>query len=318
MGLTDKKVVVSVRCITFNHARFIRQCLDSLVMQVTDFRYQIVILDDASTDNTQDIILEYSHQYPNLIIPILLQENHYSIKKDRAHYIKEQEDKVDAEYIAMCEGDDYWTDPLKLQKQVDYMESHPDCMMCFGNAIEHWEDGRRPDKSFSSLEDRDYTGQEICWKWMVPTASIIYRKSILNTELCFRYKSNQRLIVGDLPLFVTCASYGKIHAFSDVFSVYRKQDSGFTRNFNSTRSYQMGLMWKEFPKIFGQEYSEVSTFKAILHFRNGMYKSKRERNYQMYWMLFFRVLQMYLLHPIDAGKRARTVLRERKAAKTVA
>lgn len=195
------------------------------------------------------------------------------------------------------------------------MESHPDCTMCFGNAVEHWEDGRRPDKSFSFLEDRDYSGQEICWKWMVPTASILYRRSVLDTDLNKKRISNKKMVVGDLPIFLTCAAFGKLHAFSDIFSVYRKQDTGFTRNFNSTRSFQMGLMWKEFPKIFGSDYSEVSTFKAILHFRNGMYNAKKEGNRQMYWKLFFRVLQMYLLHPIDAGKRARTVLQERKEAR---
>ena len=284
-------------------------------MQQTSFEFQIVVVDDASTDGTPAIIQEYYSTYPNLIIPILLSENHYSQRRDKTHYFREKEE--DIPFIAVCEGDDYWIDPLKLQKQVDYMTSHPDCMMCFGNAIEHWEDGCKPDKSFSNLEERDYSGQEICWHWIVPTASVIYRSSILQTDLYLQKKNDKKLIVGDLPLFLTCAAFGKLHAFSDIFSVYRKHDSGFTRNFNAKRSYQMGIMWKEFPKLFGPDYSEVSTFKAILHFRNGMYNAKREGNRQMYWMLFFRILQMYLLHPIDAGKRARTVLQERKAAKTV-
>ena len=123
-------IIVSICSITYNHAPYIRQCLDGFLMQKTNFKYEILVHDDCSTDGTTEIIREYAKKYPNIIIPILQSVNQYQNGNKRilATFVFP---KARGKYIALCEGDDYWTDPLKLQKQVDYMEKHEECGMCY-------------------------------------------------------------------------------------------------------------------------------------------------------------------------------------------
>lgn len=122
--------LVSICCISYNQEPFIRTCLEGFLSQRTSFAFEILIHDDCSTDGTTDIIKEYELKYPNLIFPLYEEENQYSRGKasviDFYNYKRAR-----GKYIAYCEGDDYWTDPLKLQKQVDFMESHPDYVICF-------------------------------------------------------------------------------------------------------------------------------------------------------------------------------------------
>ena len=116
-------LMVSVRCATYNHVNYIRQCLDGFVMQRTNFRFEVIVHDDASTDGTTEIIREYAEKYPDIIKPMYETENQYS-KDVKAMNIRIN-NRLTGKYIAICEGDDYWIDPLKLQKQVDFLDDHP-------------------------------------------------------------------------------------------------------------------------------------------------------------------------------------------------
>ena len=120
--------MVSIICTTYNHEKYISKCLDGFIMQKTDFPYEVLIHDDASTDNTASIVQEYEELYPDIIKPIYQTENQYSKGKAITRDIIFP--KCRGKYIALCEGDDYWTDPYKLQKQVAALETHPDCFMC--------------------------------------------------------------------------------------------------------------------------------------------------------------------------------------------
>src|SRR5690606_16372266 len=115
--------LVSICCITFNHVNFIRDAIDGFLMQKTDFPFQILIHDDASTDGTEEIIREYESNHPDIIKPIYETENQYV--KGRKGSRTFNFPRAKGKYIAMCEGDDYWIDSLKLQKQVDFLEANP-------------------------------------------------------------------------------------------------------------------------------------------------------------------------------------------------
>ena len=130
-------MVVSICCITYNHAQFIRKCLDGFLMQKTDFPVEILIHDDCSTDGTTEIIREYEAKYPDLIFPLYEEENQYQ-KGKAAEIDFYNYRRARGKYIAYCEGDDYWTDPLKLQKQVDFMETNPEYSVCF-HAFEEYD-----------------------------------------------------------------------------------------------------------------------------------------------------------------------------------
>lgn len=146
-----KDPLVSICCITYNHENYIRDAIEGFLMQETDFPFEIIIHDDASTDATADIIREYERKYPDIIKPIYQTENQYSKgEKVTLFTLKAARGK----YIALCEGDDYWIDPLKLQKQINEMEKRPECYISFHPAIRRWIDGSREDRLLGLHSDK--------------------------------------------------------------------------------------------------------------------------------------------------------------------
>ena len=269
--------LVSVCCITYNHAPYIRECLDGFILQQTNFPIEVLIYDDASTDGAQNIIREYEAKYPDIIKPIYQTENQYSkgCKVNREFNFSRAQGK----YIALCEGDDYWTDPLKLQKQVDFLEANPEYSMCFHNATVKSEDGDKPNQPFSNIEDRDYSGVEIFEKWTVPTASVVFRKDVVKSNLYKIGSSDAKFCFGDIVLFLSCAASGKLRALKDCMSVYRRHKGGAIYSFSYDGKIKMLIHQRNIPKVFGSDYIKASkciiagacSNDAIYHFRSKEY-----------------------------------------------
>lgn len=135
-------IKVAIRCTVYNHEPYLRECLEGFVMQKTNFPFVAIIHDDASTDNSVVIIREYAEKYPDIIKPIFETENQYS-KHDGSHrrIMNEAIRKTGCKYVAMCEGDDYWIDPYKLQKQVDFLESQPNVGLCYTDYNQQYDQG---------------------------------------------------------------------------------------------------------------------------------------------------------------------------------
>lgn len=129
-----QEIVVSTYCLAYNHEKFIRDALEGFVSQKVNFRYEVLVHDDASTDGTARIIREYEEKYPDIIKPIYQKENQYSKGIDIVGTIITP--RLKGTYIAICEGDDYWTDPEKLQRQVDILEAMPSCIACVHQTLE--------------------------------------------------------------------------------------------------------------------------------------------------------------------------------------
>lgn len=127
---SNNEILVTCACITFNHKDFIRQCLDGMLMQETTFPYEIIVYDDCSTDGTREIVKEYAALHPDKIRTVLPEENQYSKLGDVVREVFVHP-LVRGKYVALCEGDDFWTDPQKIQKQADFMEENPDYSVCF-------------------------------------------------------------------------------------------------------------------------------------------------------------------------------------------
>ena len=219
--MQSKGIVVSVACITYNHAPYIRQCLEGFLMQKTNFPIEIIVHDDASTDGTDDIIREYALKYPELFKVILQEENQYSKGVDVLSLVFE---RSAGKYIALCEGDDYWTDPLKLQKQVDFLEEHEEFSMCFHRAAIVQEINGPIWLSASQLEAREYSAEELFSTWLVPTASILYRRQVNDIPI----KHSSDIMNGDIVLVLKCCSMGRVMALEDEMSVYRMHAEGVT------------------------------------------------------------------------------------------
>lgn len=271
--LDTHPLMVSIRCITYNHEPYIRQCLEGFVMQKTNFRFEAIVHDDASTDGTATIIREYAEKYPDIIKPIYETENQYS--KHDGSLRRIMDEACTGKYIALCEGDDYWTDPNKLQQQVDFMESHPDYSMCFHRAIEHWEDGFKEDSVFSEIEDREYSGIEIFDKWTIPTASVLFRQSVFQSQIYKEALSNDKFIYGDTILFLSCYHCGRIKGLSEVMSVYRRHKGSMTANFNVNTKIRFAYHCLEVYHQFGIQYKKSATRQF---FEQGMISFFYSRN----------------------------------------
>ena len=125
----SNSISVCIHCLTFNHEQWIGRALDGFVMQKTTFPFVAVVIDDYSSDKTATILREYEKRYPDIIKAVCLEENYHTLRKDKTHFFEPYD--TGAKYIAFCEGDDYWTDPCKLQKQVEYLEANPDIGLCY-------------------------------------------------------------------------------------------------------------------------------------------------------------------------------------------
>lgn len=285
----QKRPLLVISCATFNQNAYLRDALEGFVMQQTDFPFVAIVHDDASTDGSTSIIREYSERYPDIILPIFEEENQYSKRNGSlGRILRTARASTGARYIAMCEGDDYWTDPLKLQKQVDFLEAHPDYSMCFGNAIEHWEDGSKPDGQFSYIEDRDYNGIEFVENWIVPTATVVVRKSVYDDARLKRLQRRGKLIAGDILLFLTCSTLGKVKGFSDIFSVYRRLRSGAVMSYIDKRPLEFLIHEIELGEAFGGEIKRFFKHKIanrfVLEFKK--IKSREKINLRYLWRAF--------------------------------
>jgi glycosyltransferase involved in cell wall biosynthesis len=226
------EIMTSICCNTYNHENYIADAIESFLMQKTDFKYEILIHDDASKDRTAEIIKSYEEKYPNLVKPIYQTENQYSKGINLAFTYNYSRAK--GKYIALCEGDDYWIDPHKLQKQVDYMESHPDCTFCFTNGkivdVRGKQTERvfipylREDASYFDNKNRIYKVGELALLGFIPTASFFFRKNSLNNLPEFYYR--RFFPGGDMRLKLIVASQGYAYYINDVTCVYRTNVSG--------------------------------------------------------------------------------------------
>lgn len=208
--------LVSISCITYNHEPYIRQCLDSFLMQQCNFEYEILINDDASTDGTQEIIKEYQEKYPEIIKPIFQTENQYS-KGVRGMMPRFNFPRAIGKYIALCEGDDYWTDPLKLQKQVDFLEANPDYALCFHPIKILKPDGTLVDDFITKVPE-NYELRETLASGnnYIHTPSVVFR----NVVEKFPEEIGQTPI-GDYFIYIVVTEKGKIKMLEDYMAVYR-------------------------------------------------------------------------------------------------
>lgn len=206
--------LVSIRCLVYNHGPYLRQCLDGFVMQKTDFAFEAIVHDDASTDNSAAIIREYAEKYPDIIKPIYESENQY--RKGTIGKIMDHAVSPSSKYIAICEGDDYWTDSLKLQKQVDYLERHPKCGLVWAKARCYIQE-KDEFKGTTGTYMKDYYDMFI--NYSIAPLTTMYRNSILPPYN--EFIKGQHFMMGDSPLFLYIAHNHDIHFMDEIVGVYR-------------------------------------------------------------------------------------------------
>ena len=210
--------LVSIRCITYNQEKFIGQALDSFLMQKTNFPFEVVVHDDASTDNTANIIREYEKKYPLIIKPIYEKENQWSKPNNALGRIVNA--ALRGKYVAICEGDDYWIDENKLQMQVDFLESNPEYGMCYTKAKQYLQNTQKFTKEiigsgFDDFEDLLVNGNRI------PTLTTVYRKDLLDKYQQEIQPNNKGWLMGDYPMWLYFSHESKVKFLDEVTAVYR-------------------------------------------------------------------------------------------------
>lgn len=212
----NNEVFVSVSCLTYNHSLYIEKCLDGFIMQQCDFNFEVLVHDDASTDGTIDIIRKYQVKYPDIIKPLIQTENQYS-KKQGSISARFNYPRAKGKYIALCEGDDYWTDPLKLQKQVDFLEQNEEYGLIYS-------DINKVDKNNVLIEQNSFTIKPlpICENFedylikapFLAPCTWMFRKELIKAR-------RKTYVVGDLPLLLDIAAHSKIHQLKETTANYR-------------------------------------------------------------------------------------------------
>lgn len=214
---------VTVICTVYNHVRYLRQCLDSLVAQETVFPYRIIVHDDASTDGSADIVAEYAERHPDKVIPVLQKDNLYSRGISRYPYLMPL---IEGRYVAVCEGDDYWCDPRKLQTQYRYREDHPECSLCthltylldeeMGSIVGVLPRSGGMGQSYSTSDVIVGGGG------LFGTNSMFYKAEYYGR----RPDSFKRWGIGDWPLCIYLSTQGEVHCIGEALSVYRMNALG--------------------------------------------------------------------------------------------
>ena len=223
----NPKPKISVLMITFNHARFIRQALDSVLAQKTDFAYEMVMGDDASTDGTGAILAEYEKKFPDRI-RLLLRPKNIGMNANFADTLA----ACRGEYVAVLEGDDYWTDNQKLDRQTKFLDDHPECANCFHNVVVFSDDAGVAVKGYHAQPDgrqlmcapdlpARFSQNDLIKRNYIPTCSVMFRRACVKSLPAWFTK----LHLGDHPLHILCTEHGLAAYLPEVMGAYRLHSS---------------------------------------------------------------------------------------------
>ena len=264
--------MVSICCITYNHADYISDCLDGFLLQKVDFPIEFIIHDDASTDNTQEIIKNKVGRDPRFNL-IFREEN---IKSKGTAVFPLIYKIAKGKYIATCEGDDYWTDPFKLQKQVDYLEAHPQCTLLAHDAeVVHEGIPVVRDifytKPFQGEGDFQFDFADEFNNHFIATASIVFRKGDWLNELVHYL---DRCFTGDIPLCLYMLTKGYGYYINEKLCVKRRNAGGITQS-KDRRRVQFERMYDTWRvvSLFSPEYAKVPVEIRLSNFERGLAKA---------------------------------------------
>ncbi len=276
---------VSVVILTFNQAAFIGKTIESALNQTTNFDYEILVGDDFSTDGARDIILDYQNRYPGKVKAVLHSKN---LGQNGLFNTIETLKLADGKYIAPLDGDDYWTDVNKLQKQVDFMDSHPDYSACFHNALITFEDGSpsvevNPPNQKEKIEMEDLIGEDEIW--FMATSAVMFKNHLMYYPEWFLKSTS-----GDIPRYVILAKNGPIGYVPGVMSVYRKNKGGasFKDHYRDVRFLRNRIMM----------------YKGINEETNHQFDKSLRKNIARYYRMLLDAKQMSRSYFRKAGLAA--------------
>lgn len=245
---------VSVCMITFNHKKYISEAIEGVLMQKTNFSFEMVIGEDCSTDGTREIVFDYAKKYPNIIRVITSEKNVGMINN-----LNRTLAACTGKYIALCEGDDYWTDPLKLQKQVDFLEENPDYGLVHGDCHFYYQDKDTWEYNANAnltnkndiIDKKDLFYRLIDANYKIRTATVLFRRKLFENLS----KNNIEFLMGDTPLWLDLSQMTKFKYFDEVFAVYRILSNSASRSKNKKKQYRFNLSMAEMRIHYSNKYN---------------------------------------------------------------
>lgn len=248
---------LSIFCLVYNHEKYLRQAIDSFLMQKTTFDFEIVIGEDFSTDNSRAILLEYKQLHPTKF-KLLLHEKNIGMAENVIATLN----ACEGEYVALCEGDDYWTDPLKLQKQVDFLEKNKDYSICYHrvNILDESLGLITNETLNKSKVEFDFDINYLATGNKMNTQSVVFRNQHLNLDQNSRFKQSP---ASDYFLHMLNAQFGRIKYFPDVMAVYRVNSMNSV--WSSLNKYKKAYKWLILVNLLIEEFSNNENIKKILY-----------------------------------------------------
>lgn len=267
--------MVSVVCITYNHKPYIREAIESFLMQMTNFHIEILIGEDYSTDGTRKIVFDYEKKYLDLI-RVITSNTNVGMQANGIRTLTAARGK----YIALCEGDDYWTDPYKLQKQVDFLEKNPDYGMVYSKAKVYIE----KNKNFQKWDhgEKISSFNELLLGNHIPSPTVMFRK-----DLYFQYieeiqPNKQQWMMGDYPMWLYFTAVSKIKFLDNTVSVYRILNNSASHSDNPNKELIFLLSYRDiklfYMNRFGLNNLEKKIFGHFFSSKARIYLFKNEQN----------------------------------------
>ncbi len=257
---------LSVSMITYNHENFIAQAIESVLMQQTNFDFELVIGEDCSTDRTRAIIADYAERFPDKIRLLPREKN-----LGASHNFVETLQSCRGQYLALLEGDDYWTSPHKLQKQVDLLDSHPECVICFHNVKAFYQDESLPSYEYCDPDQKEVsTLDDLLVKNFIPTCSTMFRRGLFGDFPDWFHTSR----MGDWPLHIFNARHGNIRYINENMGAYRLHNGGAWFAFRQNRAlafHEYIEAYNHFREYLGNEYADrISVRLSGCHYNLAM------------------------------------------------
>lgn len=264
----ESEIMVSVVMITYNHENYIAQAIEGVLIQRTDFKIELIIHNDASTDNTEAIIREYEKKNPELFVTINQTENQYS-KKEKHIWLDITFPIARGKYIAICDGDDYWTDPLKLQKQVNFLEANPEYGLTFTKANIFVQ---KKGKFIVYTGGRKEKFEDLLSGNSVVASTTCFRKYLLDQYLSEVNTASKGWKMGDYPIWLYLAIKSKIKLDTTVTGVYRMLESSASHFRDLSHNVGFLLSAYDISIFYLQKYAPNN--KILLHsvIENYMWK----------------------------------------------
>ena len=245
-------ILVSVCIITYNHAKYIGEAIESVLRQRCNFRFELIIGEDCSKDNTREIVRTYAEKHPDIIIPLFPEKNQ-GATRNAANIFSIMRGK----YYAFLEGDDFWIDDRKLQRQFDFMEGHPEYVFCFTDANTIDQFGKPAPSPFPELHKDDFTIADIIMtpKVFVPTATVFARTVLPKMMPQFYFEAYS----GDIAIHLLLTDKGKAKRLQGATSVYREHPGGVTKSAKQLTEGQLRLvkLYAEANEYFDHKYDSI-------------------------------------------------------------